>query len=227
MANIFVYNNDTNRMEYYQLSENASMPYNTRGTLLVREFRGSSRSSTLWTTKRAMQSFNRFSQIWGQPIYVGYAFKRIWEGGHAAMSQHYAGVSFDVGQNLDYNTRNNMRNLAIQSGIWTYVEPAYLTPTWVHFDDRQNPPACAAGGYPLVAIGSVGVYVLVLQDALGALGYTDTDLDGYFGPKTQLAVQKYQNASGLVADGIVGCQTWESITSSAVGIGQTATVASP
>ncbi|WP_010681094.1 hypothetical protein [Acetivibrio cellulolyticus] len=81
MANIFVYNNDTNSMEYYQRTENDPMPYNTGRTLLVMEFRGSSNSSTLWTTKRAMQSFNQFSRIWGQPIYVGYAFKRIWEGG--------------------------------------------------------------------------------------------------------------------------------------------------
>ncbi|WP_010681095.1 peptidoglycan-binding domain-containing protein [Acetivibrio cellulolyticus] len=143
------------------------------------------------------------------------------------MSQHYAGVSFDVGQNLDYNTRNSMRNVAIQSGVWNYVEPAYLTPTWVHFDDRQNPPACFNGGYPVVAFGSVGVYVLILQDALRAIGFTTTDIDGYFGPITQRTVINFQNSYGLVADGIVGCLTWETLTSNAAGIGQTATVAYP
>lgn len=39
------------------------------------------------------------------------------------LSQHYAGVAFDVGQNLDEAGRNSMRNLAINSGIWNYVEP--------------------------------------------------------------------------------------------------------
>ena len=58
MAKILVFNNDTDRFETYYREENDSMPYNTNRTLTVREFRGSSKSPTLWTTKRAMQSFN-------------------------------------------------------------------------------------------------------------------------------------------------------------------------
>ena len=48
-------------------------------------------------------------------------------------SQHYAGVSFDVGQKLTNAQRTAMRNTAINSGVWSYVEPAYLTPTWEIF----------------------------------------------------------------------------------------------
>jgi hypothetical protein len=227
MANIYVYNNQTNRMEYYTLGETDAMPYNVGRTLTVGEFRGSSRANTLWTARRAMEAFNVTRRIWGRPIYVGYAFKRIWEGGHSAMSQHYAGVSFDVGQNLDNNTRNQLRNTAIQSGVWTYVEPAYLTPTWVHFDARQTPPACATGGYPLIRIGSVGVYVLVLQDALNALGFTGSGLDGYFGSGTRNAVIRFQRSQGLSQDGIVGCLTWQALTQAAVSIGRTPTVVNP
>ncbi|HHW31636.1 MAG TPA: peptidoglycan-binding protein [Clostridiaceae bacterium] len=227
MANIYVYNNRTNSMEYYVLGETDAMPYNVGRTLTVGEFRGSSRANTLWTTRRAMEAFNTTRSLWGRPIYVGYAFKRIWEGGHAAMSQHYAGVAFDVGQNLDNNTRNQLRNTAIQSGVWTYVEPAYLTPTWVHFDARQSPPACAAGGYPLIRTGSVGVYVLVLQDALNALGFSGSGLDGYFGPGTRNAVINFQRSMGLTQDGIVGCNTWEALTEAAVSIGRTPTVVNP
>jgi len=174
-----------------------------------------------------MEAFNTTRAAWGRPIYVGYAFKRIWEGGHAAMSQHYAGVAFDVGQNLDSATRDQLRVTAEQTGVWTYVEPAYLTPTWVHFDARATPPACAAGGYPLVRQGSVGNYVLVLQDALNALGYTGSGLDGYFGSGTRNAVISFQRAQGLDTDGIVGCLTWERLTELAVSIGQTATVVDP
>jgi hypothetical protein len=53
------------------------------------------------------------------------------------LSQHYAGLAFDVGQNLSNSGRATMRNLAVSSGIWNYVEPASDTPTWVHFDERQ------------------------------------------------------------------------------------------
>ena len=97
MAKIIVFNNDTNRMESYYRSESAPMPYNTNSTLKVREFRGSSKSNILWTTKRTMQSWNSQRYIFGAPIPVGFAFKRPYEGGHGNQSQHYAGVAFEGG----------------------------------------------------------------------------------------------------------------------------------
>lgn len=44
--------------------------------------------------------------------------------GIGTLSQHYAGVAFDVGQNLDAQGRDYMRNLARSSGYWRYVEEA-------------------------------------------------------------------------------------------------------
>lgn len=81
MARIIVFNNDTNRMENYYRNENEAMPYNANRSLTVGEFRGSSKSPTLWTTKRAMQSFNTTRYLFGAPIPVGFAFKRPWERG--------------------------------------------------------------------------------------------------------------------------------------------------
>ena len=160
MAKIIVYNNDTNRMETYYKGEQEAMPYVTNRTLKVSEFRGSSNSQTLWTEKRAMLAWNSQRYIYGKPIPVGFAFKRPWEGGHGSQSQHYAGVAFDVGQKLTNSQRNTLRNSAINSGVWSYVEPAYLTPTWVHFDKRRGTPACrGAAGYPQKSQGSKGAYV--------------------------------------------------------------------
>ena len=68
MAKILVFNNDTNRMETYYRGKAEPMPYNTNGTLRVREFRGSSKSNILWTTKRCMQSWNSQRYIYGRPI---------------------------------------------------------------------------------------------------------------------------------------------------------------
>ena len=93
MAKILVYNQDTNRMETFFRNENESMPYNTNGTLRVREFRGSSKSNILWTDKRTMQAWNSQRYIYGAPIKVGFAFKRPYEGGHGSQSQHYAGTA--------------------------------------------------------------------------------------------------------------------------------------
>ena len=69
-------------METYFRGEDESMPYITHGTLRVGEFRGSSKSPTLWTDRRTMQSWNEFRNIYGRPISVGFAFKRPYEGGH-------------------------------------------------------------------------------------------------------------------------------------------------
>jgi len=226
MTKIYVYNNGTGRIESYDKSESDAMPYVTGNTLTVNEFRGSSNSSVFWTDKRAMDAWNSFRSYYGKPIYVGYAFKRIWEGGHGYQSQHYAGVAFDTGQNLSSTALESLRTSASQSGYWGYVEPKSLAPTWVHFDRRTGTPACSAG-YPLLKNGHKGVYVFILQDALNALGYTGSGLDGLFGNGTESAVKSFQSAKGLTVDGIVGCGTWTSLTQSARGIGRTSTVVNP
>lgn len=223
MAKIIVYNNDRNKMETYYRGLSEPMPYNTNRTLTVREFRGSSNSPTLWTDKRTMQSWNSQRYLYGKPIPVGFAFKRPYEGGHGNQSQHYAGTSFDVGQTLSNAERNELRNSAIQSGVWSYVEPAVLSPTWVHFDRRSPNPACDTGGFPLIRQGSRGVYVLIAQDNLNTVGYRTGGLDGIFGAATRSAVISYQRRVGLAADGIVGCNTWRSLQESAVGTGRTST----
>lgn len=212
MAKILVYNNNSNRMEIFYRNLNDSMPYITNRTLKVGEFRGVSESDILWTDRRCMLAWNSFRYIYGKPIFVGFAFRRPYEGGHGILSQHYAGLAFDVGQNLNVNERNNMRNLAISSGIWNYVEPASLTPRWVHFDERQ-----VASGYPIIRYMSRGVYVCVAQDALIYLGYDTGGLDGVFGRRTESSVKEYQRTRGLVADGIIGPATWRKLMEEVVG----------
>ena len=223
MAKILVYNQDTNRMETYTRGENESMPYNTNGTLKVKEFRGSSNSNILWTDKRTMQTWNSQRYIYGKPIYVGFAFKRPYEGGHGNQSQHYAGTAFDVGQNLTNAGRAILRNTAINAMIWSYVEPVSLSPTWVHFDKRFGTPACSTGGYPIIKQGSRSNYVCIAQDDLNTLGYRTGGLDGVFGTQTDTAVRNYQKAKGLTVDGIIGCNTWRALQEQVVGTGATST----
>ena len=226
MAKIFVYDAYTNKMMVYNRDENESMPYSYGTTLKVKEFRGSSKSSTLWTTVAAMEAWNLTRRSYGKSIHVGYAFKRIWEGGHGTRSQYYAGVAFDVGQTQGSAARNAIWTAAKNTGAWGYVEPQSMTPTWVHFDRRYGTPACSGttAGYPTVRRGCVNTYVLILQDSLNALGYSTKTLDGKFGANTENALIAYQRRVGLTADGICGCNTWKKITSSVVSIGRTQTV---
>lgn len=55
--------------------------------------------------------------------------------------------------------------------------------------------------------GDKGTQVKLLQQALKALGYTIGTIDGQYGPGTKAAVQAFQNAQGLSADGLVGPKT--------------------
>ena len=84
-------------------------------------------------------------------------------------------------------------------------------------------PACSTGGFPTLKRGSLSNYVLIAQDDLNTLGFRTGGLDGIFGAATQNAVKNYQNSRGLVADGIVGCNTWRSLQEDVVGTGATST----
>ena len=178
MARLLVYDAYENKVyTYANLRENDPMPYSTGTTLRVREFRGKSGSPVLWTTIAAMEAWNLTRRKYGKGIPVGYAFRRIWEGGHGTRSQHYAGVSFDVGQSLTQRERTAIYNAARGTGAWGYVEPLSQTPTWVHMDRRYGTPACSGttAGYPTLRRGSRGCYVMILQDALSTLGYREPD----------------------------------------------------
>jgi hypothetical protein len=55
--------------------------------------------------------------------------------------------------------------------------------------------------------GDTGSQVKILQQALAALGFSAGKPDGDYGPATQTAVEKFQTAKGLTADGVVGPAT--------------------
>lgn len=53
--------------------------------------------------------------------------------------------------------------------------------------------------------------VRVLQRALGKLDWAPGRVDGRFGPRTEAAVLRFQVATGLAADGVVGPATWRTL----------------
>jgi hypothetical protein len=60
---------------------------------------------------------------------------------------------------------------------------------------------------PTLRVGATGSSVVFLQQRLTAKGFT-VKADGDFGAKTETAVEQFQAAHGLEADGIVGSITW-------------------
>lgn len=65
--------------------------------------------------------------------------------------------------------------------------------------------------YPTVRQGARGNFVELLQYLLYQNGAITLDVDGIFGAKTTSAVVEFQKQNGLVADGIVGVNTWRTL----------------
>lgn len=63
-----------------------------------------------------------------------------------------------------------------------------------------------------VRYGDNGAGVTVVQLLLKLKGYDIGTVDGAFGPKTLQAVQAFQHANGLVADGVVGPLTFGALS---------------
>jgi hypothetical protein len=65
--------------------------------------------------------------------------------------------------------------------------------------------------YPLRLCDS-GEAVRVVQLALRTTVAPELVVDGYFGPRTEVAVRDFQRAAGLAVDGLVGPRTWPALT---------------
>ena len=64
---------------------------------------------------------------------------------------------------------------------------------------------------PLLGKNSGGNTVRAVQALLNGLGYNAGTADGLFGGNTAGAVKRFQAASGIAADGIVGRDTWHKL----------------
>lgn len=93
------------------------------------------------------------------------------------------------------------------------AEPNMCTPDMI-FPETTEPSSPAAAKIlaplktqPTLRRGSKGAGVVSLQLMLKQLEYLDAKVDGDFGAKTDAAVRAFQQAEGLVVDGIVGPKT--------------------
>ena len=70
---------------------------------------------------------------------------------------------------------------------------------------------------PILRRGAQGPEVVRLQERLKAAGFRPGRADGRFGPATEAAVMAFQQASDLLADGIVGPVTWRALAGTGDG----------
>ncbi len=194
MYTLFIYNNESYRLERYKLEAYKNMPYTSHNSMSVSDFFSHTISSVGWTSTEFLYKWNTFSK---GKIHAKSVFRRIFEGGHIAESMHYAGLAADV----------------------THI-PKHCTFPFT----EDNHVALSAAGFPELTLGSIGTYVLVLQDALSTLGFSEGELDGFFGPQTAKALSKFKNAYKLPSNSTCDRTAWRTLCFLAAGAGATKTV---
>lgn len=75
----------------------------------------------------------------------------------------------------------------------------------------QNPPA-QIQIQKILAKGDRGSQVKSLQLHLQTMGFNPGPIDGVFGLKTIGAVKEFQQAKGIISDGVVDQKTWEALS---------------
>ncbi|HEU5140131.1 MAG TPA: cell wall hydrolase [Bacillales bacterium] len=73
---------------------------------------------------------------------------------------------------------------------------------------------------PVLEEGDHYGYVWGLQERLQQLGLYGGEIDGLFGPLTELAVIDFQKRNGLSADGAVGNHTWKALRNNTFTVDQ-------
>lgn len=189
MYTLFIYNNESNRLERYNLHPYSNIPYSTHSSMSVSDFFSNTSSCAGWTSTEFIQKWNKFSQ--GE-IHADFVFRRIWEGGCISESMHYAGLAADILSSAP-------------SGTFPFI--------------TQNHVSLSPWGYPDISFGDIGLFVLVMQDALSALGFTEGELDGFFGPRTLSALTRFRHLHGLKERNICDRETWRILTFRACGCG--------
>jgi hypothetical protein len=86
---------------------------------------------------------------------------------------------------------------------------------WIK-DAEDSPPGKLDGGsWPLLRRGHWNKNVVVAQYLLRHHGESGFQLNGKFGPATEQAVRRFQRASGLLDDGVIGDKTWSRLVEDA------------
>lgn len=97
---------------------------------------------------------------------------------------------------------------------WAY----WGKPRWISYDGAAQPvqpakptaSALTVTGLPLLRFGDKGEAVRAAQALLALRGYpcSNGGTDGEYGMATKASAAKYQAASGLEVDGVIGVKTW-------------------
>ena len=100
---------------------------------------------------------------------------------------------------LQYEVKDLSSKIETNNPAPVSAEPAVNTPT---------PIAPSKSGDDIIRVGT---NALNIQTALKNAGVYTGRVDGKIGPATKAAIIEFQKSHGLIADGVVGRKTWETL----------------
>ena len=103
----------------------------------------------------------------------------------------------------------NINNSDVKSAVNNEIK-SNNTDNWI----KRLREECNKQGfssYPTLKKGARGNITKLVQEKLVSLGYNTNGIDGIFGSATKKAIISFQKSNGLVADGIVGINTWKKL----------------
>lgn len=129
-----------------------------------------------------------------------------------------AAVGLDWGGNwktIKDRPHVELPNLPKPAVLLPIYQKGGLKAVWEFIDKSSSTLPKTIGEPPKpqeIGIGAKGEQVKLLQQKLVEKGYLKaSDIDGDFGQVTQLALQRFQLANGLIADGICGVKSAEKL----------------
>ena len=165
----------------------------------------------------------------GKPVMVWFQFPRAeWNSIPALSNSNFDLVRHSVTA-VDYGIVGGKKGIFIQDswGLHSstvnglrFISEDYLKNRMIFCayvndkkNDWQNETPETVVNRPVLKIGASGSYVKELQTILQELGYfpATTKTTNYFGTITQASVKKFQEANGLVSDGVVGRLAWSKL----------------
>ena len=203
MATLFVYSKSKD--EFYTASPSV---------LNIREY-------TAWTDEAFIHACKELCARF--ELKLMRSFVPLRPGFPVCFSPHHAGLAGDFAllspcANISAR-QNEIRRWCVNSGLFSYVQPQYRTPLWIHAEISTAPPSSLFVPYPVLFPGNTGVYCFILQRCLNIAGFPCL-LSGRFAEDTGLALCGFRMAVGLPPEWYVDSVCWQKLMAAVSSAGK-------
>lgn len=142
------------------------------------------------------------------------AFYPLQSPSFSGFSAHYAGLAGDFKLSPQIRDpiplQKEIRRRCIKSGLFSYIQPQYRTPWWIHAEVGIAPPSSLFVPYPVLFPGNIGPHVFILQKGLCLMGLHCL-LSGRFDGLTLNALLSFKQRFSLAPDPWVDAFTWQAL----------------